>query len=535
MDPSQLAALLQMFGKPAAGAAGAGAAGALGAAGLSAASALNPVSAGIMAAAPLASGIYGIVQKAQADKLRKQFDQPMYAIPEGMQEAYGLAQSRAFDTSLPGQSLIEAGIDRGQAAANRAIMESGLSGAERLAAINAGAGNRMDANTQLAMQMAQQQQQNLANYQNTLGQLAGYQEKQWQLNKQQPWMDAMEAANRLADAGSQNIMTGLKDLSGIGVAMAKQRTPGTETTTGVLNPGTSLTADSGTQQKTSPFVGNYGLTNLQRLNVKYPGLFGKSASTIDQNLSSENAPAVVGTTTPPAVSTEQNVATTPPAVNTAQNVVTTQPTTTATEAVTPVATTLPVQETMNFNAAPSMMAAQPIVGMDQSAMPQSPAQQFLTPVAPTSVQQSILPVGPPTLQSFMGNTPMNTPTNVSNNIVSPFNLQPNYSVQDQYGFMLPARPVLTEPSPMINPINPDFAAMGLPTTNTISKMEFKPFAPTEQNANPELPQGLIEKTKGSKTGVLSSFPTTTQFQNAGAKDKLDFLSQNFGQFGLKGK
>jgi len=510
---------MQYFGLPAAGA---GAAGAAGAAGLSAASALNPVSAGIMAAAPLASGIYGIVQKAQADKLRKQFDQPMYAIPQGMQEAYGLAQSRAFDTSLPGQSLIEAGIDRGQAAANRAIMESGLSGAERLAAINAGAGNRMDANTQLAMQMAQQQQQNLANYQNTLGQLAGYQEKQWQLNKQQPWIDAMEAANRLAEAGSQNIMTGLKDLSGIGVAMAKQRTPGTETTTGVLNPGTSLTADSGTQQKTSPFVGNYGLTNLQRLNVKYPGLFGKSASTIDQNLSSENAPAVVGTTTPPAVSTEQNVATTPPEVNTAQNVVTTQPTTTATEAVTPVATTLPVQE----NISPTGL-------VEKSSYPQ----YNMTGLAPNEVPETNLPgiYNPPTLQSFMGNTPMNTPTNVSNNIVSPFNLQPNYSVQDQYGFMLPARPVLTEPSPMINPINPDFAAMGLPTTNTISKMEFKPFAPTEQNANPELPQGLIEKTKGSKTGVLSSFPTTTQFQNAGAKDKLDFLSQNFGQFGLKGK
>jgi len=502
---------MQYFGLPAAGA---GAAGAAGAAGLSAASALNPVSAGIMAAAPLASGIYGIVQKAQADKLRKQFDQPMYAIPQGMQEAYGLAQSRAFDTSLPGQSLIEAGIDRGQAAANRAIMESGLSGAERLAAINAGAGNRMDANTQLAMQMAQQQQQNLANYQNTLGQLAGYQEKQWQLNKQQPWIDAMEAANRLSEAGSQNIMTGLKDLSGIGVAMAKQRTPGIETTTGVLNPGTSLTADSGTEQKTSPFVGNYGLTNLQRLNVKYPGLFEKSASTIEQNLSSENAPSVVAPPTPPAVNTTQNVATTPPAVNTAQNVVTTQPTTTATEAVTPVASTLPVQEAMNFNATPSMMAAQPIMGIDQNVIPQSPAQQFLTPVAPPTVQQSVLPSGPPTLQSFMENVPMAMPTQQ---------------------VATPARPVLTEPSPMINPINPDFAAMGLPTTNTISKMEFKPFAPTEQNANPELPQGLIEKTKGSKTGVLSSFPTTTQFQNAGAKDKLDFLSQNFGQFGLKGK
>lgn len=526
MDPSQLAALLQMFGKPAAGAAGAGAAGALGAAGLSAASALNPVSAGIMAAAPLASGIYGIVQKAQADKLRKQFDQPMYAIPEGMQEAYGLAQSRAFDTSLPGQSLIEAGIDRGQAAANRAIMESGLSGAERLAAINAGAGNRMDANTQLAMQMAQQQQQNLANYQNTLGQLAGYQEKQWQLNKQQPWMDAMEAANRLAEAGSQNIMTGLKDLSGIGVAMAKQKTPtlaptGTTpaSTTGAVVGPPSYEEWNAQQGFISPMQSRTPslMTQPGALTISNP-----DAVTQALGYSIANRNASQGTTTPPAVSTEQNVATTTPAVNTAQNVVTTQPTTTATEAVTPVATTLPVQE----NISPTGL-------VEKSSYPQ----YNMTGLAPNEVPETNLPgiYNPPTLQSFMGNTPMNTPTNVSNNIVSPFNLQPNYSVQDQYGFMLPARPVLTEPSPMINPINPDFAAMGLPTTNTISKMEFKPFAPTEQNANPELPQGLIEKTKGSKTGVLSSFPTTTQFQNAGAKDKLDFLSQNFGQFGLKGK
>ena len=517
---------LQFFGLPAAGA---GAAGAAGAAGLSAASALNPVSAGIMAAAPLASGIYGIVQKAQADKLRKQFDQPMYAIPEGMQEAYGLAQSRAFDTSLPGQSLIEAGIDRGQAAANRAIMESGLSGAERLAAINAGAGNRMDANTQLAMQMAQQQQQNLANYQNTLGQLAGYQEKQWQLNKQQPWMDAMEAANRLADAGSQNIMTGLKDLSGIGVAMAKQGTPQIQLPQSEANKGTIqlLNPENIGGSATVQLEGSQGVIPQGTLYSDATSWNPLEGLSLNKSAVPNEVVATTGntdqvTTTPPAVSTEQNVATTPPAVNTAQNVVTTQPTTTATEAVTPVATTLPVQE----NISPTGL-------VEKSSYPQ----YNMTGLAPNEVPETNLPgiYNPPTLQSFMGNTPMNTPTNVSNNIVSPFNLQPNYSVQDQYGFMLPARPVLTEPSPMINPINPDFAAMGLPTTNTISKMEFKPFAPTEQNANPELPQGLIEKTKGSKTGVLSSFPTTTQFQNAGAKDKLDFLSQNFGQFGLKGK
>jgi hypothetical protein len=513
---------LQYFGLPAAGA---GAAGAAGAAGLSAASALNPVSAGIMAAAPLASGIYGIVQKAQADKLRKQFDQPMYAIPQGMQEAYGLAQSRAFDTSLPGQSLIEAGIDRGQAAANRAIMESGLSGAERLAAINAGAGNRMDANTQLAMQMAQQQQQNLANYQNTLGQLAGYQEKQWQLNKQQPWIDAMEAANRLSEAGSQNIMTGLKDLSGIGVAMAKQGIPNAQIPTGVT-PMETRTPSLMTQPSISRTPDQY--TIEQALGTTNLPIEGTGQDLIGQafGYSIANRNASQGAPTPPAVNTTQNIATTPPAVNTDQNVVTTQPTTTATEAVTPAIAT-------NQNLLPAGL-------VEKSAYPQ----YNMTGLAPNEVPETNLPgiYTPPTLQSFMENVPMAMPTNISGNMASPFSMQPNYSVQDQYGFMLPtqqvatqARPVLTEPSPMINPINPDFAAMGLPTTNTISKMEFKPFAPTEQNANPELPQGLIEKTKGSKTGVLSSFPTTTQFQNAGAKDKLDFLSQNFGQFGLKGK
>ena len=194
------------------------AAGLGGISGLSALSAMNPYTAAISAAVPLAQGIYGIAQKAKANKMRKAYDQPMYNIPGAMDEQYGLAQSLAFDPTLPGQNLIEAGLDRGLATGNRAIMEAGMSGAERLAAINAGVGNRMDSNMQLAVQMAQQQQADIANYQNALNTMAGYQDKRWQLNEQQPWMDAMSAANRLDDAGAQNMMTALKDVSGIGAA-----------------------------------------------------------------------------------------------------------------------------------------------------------------------------------------------------------------------------------------------------------------------------------------------------------------------------
>jgi hypothetical protein len=344
----------------------------------------------------------------------------------------------------------------------------------------------------------------LANYQNTLGQLAGYQEKQWQLNKQQPWMDAMEAANRLAEAGSQNIMTGLKDLSGIGVAMARQGEIGGEPSKGMS------------------------------------GVLGSAVSGITprsrQAATPAPTPAVVGTTTPPAVSTEQNVATTPPAVNTAQNVVTTQPTTTATEAVTPVATTLPVQETMNFNAAPSMMAGPPTMQsfMENVPMPQSPAQQFLTPVAPTGVQQSILPVGPPTLQSFMGNTPMPAQENIlptvemtdtapastplRGNMASPFNMQPNYNVQDQYGFMLPTQQPtsLTENQiqQIVNPIN-----IGMTQDRFVAPTSF----------------GISGVGTNSGTKQMSAYPTMTQFQSASPREKLDLFAQGFGQFGLKGK
>lgn len=231
--------------------AGATSVGAAGVSGLSALSAMNPYTAALSAAVPLAQGIYGIAQKAKANKLRKQFDQPMYAIPGAIDEATGIAQSLAYDPSLPGQSLIEAGLDRGLASGNRAIMEAGMSGAERLAAINAGVGNRLDANTALALQMAQQQQQDMQNYQNALNTVAGYQDKQWQLNKQQPWKDAMEAANRLDEAGAQNMMTALKDVTGVGAAAIAKK-PGTTTSGGATDATTAFKFNPGIVDPNNP-------------------------------------------------------------------------------------------------------------------------------------------------------------------------------------------------------------------------------------------------------------------------------------------
>jgi hypothetical protein len=191
---------------------------------------MNPYMAAISAVGPLARGIYGIAQKAKANKMRDEFDQPIYNIPGAQTEALGLARSLAYDPSLPGQQMIEAGMDRGLATGNRAIMEAGMSGAERLAAINAGVGNRLDANAQLAQQMAAQQNADIAALQGQLGTMAGYQDKRWQLNEQQPWMDAMEAANRLDEGGAQNMFGALNDITGLGAAtITKGETSGAGT------------------------------------------------------------------------------------------------------------------------------------------------------------------------------------------------------------------------------------------------------------------------------------------------------------------
>lgn len=186
--------------------------------GLAGLSAINPVMAGISAIAPIAKGIKGVSDLVKAKKLRDAYDQPMYGIPGAETEAVGLARSAAYDPSIAGQSIIEAGMDRQLASGNRSINEAGMSSAEKLAAINANVGSGLDAYGQLAIQSDNQQQRDQMNLQSQLGTLAGFQDKQWQLNKQQPWMDAMEAASRMDDAGTQNLYGAVNDLASVGAA-----------------------------------------------------------------------------------------------------------------------------------------------------------------------------------------------------------------------------------------------------------------------------------------------------------------------------
>ena len=182
----------------------------------------------IGAVGPLARGIAGTVQMVKADKLRKKYPFPEYSIPNSQVESLDTARNLAYDPRLPGQSFIEQGIDRSLATGIRGIRETGMSGAERLSGINAGIGSQMDAYTNLAAQMAANANANYGNLQDSLSKMAGYEDKKWQLNKQQPYLDAMEAANRLSDAGQQNIMNAVGDLSSVaasGLVTGGAKTP----------------------------------------------------------------------------------------------------------------------------------------------------------------------------------------------------------------------------------------------------------------------------------------------------------------------
>jgi hypothetical protein len=126
-----------------------------------------------------------------------------------------------------------------------------------------------------------------------------------------------------------------------------------------------------------------------------------------------------------------------------------------------------------------------------------------------------VPITMPTVE-ITDTAPASTP--LRGNMASPFSMQPNYSVQDQYGFMLPTQQPLSLTENQIQQIVN-------PTNKGMTQDRF--VAPTSF--------GISGVGTNSGAKQMSAMPTMTQFQSASPREKLDLFSQGFGQFGLKGK
>lgn len=170
------------------------------------------------AALALPAQIQKMVLAARQNKLAKKFEQqqrPTYETPTEIIEATDMARNAYLDPNLRGQRLMEEKLGAQTAGLVREMKE-GAGGANALMAGLAGAGRGMGtAMNQLNLAANQQNQMDQRMLDQALARQAGYTDKEWELNKFQPYQDAAAAASALRQASATNLYDSLKGIGGV--------------------------------------------------------------------------------------------------------------------------------------------------------------------------------------------------------------------------------------------------------------------------------------------------------------------------------
>lgn len=118
---------------------------------------------------------------------------------------------------MAGQNNINQRLDQATANSLYDINQNSSSGVEALAALSGVYSNQMDAENQLGLNAAQDYQRRQMAVGNELNRYAGYQDKAWDYNVNQPFQEKAAAAQALGEAGMRNKYEGLKGVVGAGV------------------------------------------------------------------------------------------------------------------------------------------------------------------------------------------------------------------------------------------------------------------------------------------------------------------------------
>jgi hypothetical protein len=183
---------------------------------------IEPISAGIGAGVDLIGGlISGGMQMRQANKQRKQAEEilnetefPTYSTPQAYQDSLSIMRALA-QSRFAGQSQLEGRMGEQFAGTTNAIQQTAQDPASALAAITSAGQTTQDQLQNIGIQAAQFQQQNQGNLANYLATTMGaQQEKEYLINKQQPYERAMMAAGALTEASDINRMTAIQNMTG---------------------------------------------------------------------------------------------------------------------------------------------------------------------------------------------------------------------------------------------------------------------------------------------------------------------------------
>lgn len=156
--------------------------------------------------------IQGASQLGKAKKMK--VERPTYQTPNEVLDATSMYRQLAGTNRLAGQSYAEDNINKSTSTSIRSAANAGGSSAQILSTIAGLNANENEATNQLQVQGAQNQMQNQGRLGQQLGVQAGYRDKEFEYNKDQPFQDAANTRSALYGAGQQNLMGGLDGLAG---------------------------------------------------------------------------------------------------------------------------------------------------------------------------------------------------------------------------------------------------------------------------------------------------------------------------------
>lgn len=159
----------------------------------------------------LYQGVVGLTQQMDSDYERSRLKRPTYKTPEEVTQALTLSKREFSDPRFAGQAQLEAQVQQNASQALETAQRRG-GGMQNVAGIVA-------ANNQAAQDIsaegARQQRGDLRDYQNMLQLMAGYKDKEFQMNKFAPYSDAYNETREMKGAGQQNTFQALDALSAV--------------------------------------------------------------------------------------------------------------------------------------------------------------------------------------------------------------------------------------------------------------------------------------------------------------------------------
>ena len=163
-------------------------------------------------------GITGAIQAGKGRRMAENNIRPTYNRPKEATEALALSSNNYLNSGMPGKNGLVNQIGSANANALDMATQAASSGGDVLDAITKLNYNEQQQLNQVAAQEAQFKDAQLKDYQNQLGIAAGYSDKEFAYNKDQPYQDRAAAASSLIEAGNTNVGSGLNGLSTLATA-----------------------------------------------------------------------------------------------------------------------------------------------------------------------------------------------------------------------------------------------------------------------------------------------------------------------------